>query len=98
MSYSFGLRAASVAALMAAATAKMGEVVATQPAHAADKEVALTTLQLHAEAVGEPPEGKELSVSMNGHCSVRMDADNKPAELLHTSTTVSVGFADKVQA
>lgn len=98
MSYSFGLRAASIAALMAAAAAKMGEVVQSQPAHVADSDAALHTLQLHAEKVGEPPAGKVLSVSVSGHCSVQMQPDGKTyGQLLHTSTTVSVGLADKAE-
>jgi hypothetical protein len=98
MSYSFGVRAASIAALIAAAGAKMGEIVTQQPIHKADEQVPIKALQGAADAVGEPPEGKVLSASVSGWCSAVMEPDGSAArQLLQTSVSVSVGFADKAE-
>jgi len=95
MSYSFSLRAASVAALIAQAESKLEDVVTTQPAHKSDKAAALGTLRLHAAAVGEPPDGKELAGSMSGRCALRTDPAATHGQLLHATTTVSVYVSDQ---
>lgn len=87
MSYSFSLRAASVAALLAAAVEKMGETVKQQPVHAVDCDAALKNLEAHAKLVGEPADGEELAASMHG--SVGGEIDWNTGEVRRLSTAGS---------
>lgn len=67
MSYSFNVRAASKAAVVAAASAELDKVVAAQPVHAAERAQAQAAVEAFVGLVAEP-EGtdQELSVSVNG--------------------------------
>lgn len=78
MSYSFSLRAGTIAALAAAAASQLDAVCETQPVHRVDREAALKNLQAHAELVGEPGEGQELVVSMHGSISVSYPTAGDP--------------------
>ena len=91
MSYSFFVRAATAAAVMAAASEKMAEIVVAQPVHAYDKDQALA----HAAAlVGQmqPSESQDISVSMNG--SIWKDGD----AVKSLSIAASVAVVDKKKA
>lgn len=97
MSYSFSLRAASIVALCAAAAAKFDqEVIATQPVHKADRDAALVNLKTHAELVGEPAEGQDLTASMHGSVWAELDPDTGAVKkVLNAGSGCSVGFAPK---
>lgn len=97
MSYSFSLRAASVALLCAAAASKFDdEVIATQPVHKADRDAALANLKTHADLVGEPPEGQELSASMHGSVWAELDEGTGAVKrVMNAGSGCSVGFAAK---
>jgi len=91
MSYSFFVKAATGAAVMAAAGEKMAEVVAAQPVHAYDKDQALA----HAAAIVgqmQPNENQDISVSMSG--SIWKDGDT----LKSLSIAADVTVVDKEKA
>lgn len=97
MSYSLSFRAASIAALCAAAASKFdAEVVAQQPAHMVDRAAALANLKTHAELAGEPPERKELSASMHGSVWAEVDpSTGAVTRLMSVGGGCSVSIADK---
>lgn len=66
MSYSFMVKAATVAALMSAAAVKFDEVVAAQPVHEADRKQAQDAVEAFVTALGDAPEGKQLQVNVSG--------------------------------
>jgi len=63
MSYSFNARGATVALALAAVAQKMNEVVAAQPAHAADRQLVLDTAERAAAVLAPLKEGEERDVS-----------------------------------
>ena len=65
MSYSFNVRAATVALAMAAISTKLDEVVASQPVHEADKDQALAAAETFLALV-PAKEDHDYSVSVNG--------------------------------
>jgi hypothetical protein len=66
MSFSFAIRAVSIAACLPLAKAKMEEVVAAQPAHAFDAALILETAERYLALASEPNEGAELLLQMHG--------------------------------
>ncbi|WP_066827605.1 hypothetical protein [Sphingomonas mali] len=66
MSYGFSVRGATVALALAAVGPKFDEVVASQPVHAKDRDVAIATATAIADLVGEPDEGQEVSITVGG--------------------------------
>lgn len=66
MSFSFNVRVASASLVLAAVTTKLDDVITSQPIHEHDKAAALATVEALTALVGEPKEGEELSVSVNG--------------------------------
>lgn len=68
MSYSFGIRAASVAALAVAAAHELDKVTELQPIHAKDRGATETALQNLLALVEEPSAHEELSVNVAGSC------------------------------
>lgn len=99
MSYSFNLRVATIAAVAAAVATKFDEVVATQPVHAKDREVAIATATSVAGLVGEPGENQEVSVSVNGWVQWHgaLAAGEVPDELTGASVSVTVGIVPKTE-
>lgn len=71
MSYSFNIRGATAAALVAALPAKFDEVVVSQPVHSNDRDQAIAAATAMVGIVSAPPEGQELSVSVSGSLSWR---------------------------
>ncbi len=75
MSYSFNVRAADKAGARAAVAAELDKVVAQQPIHAADRAQAAAAVDAFLDLIGDPGEGQEVSVSVNGSVS-RYDSDS----------------------
>ena len=66
MSFSFAIRAASLAAALPLAKAEMEKVVAAQPAHAFDATLILDTAERYLALASEPNEGAELVLNVHG--------------------------------
>lgn len=86
MSYSFTVRAASLAAALAAAAAEFDKIIETQPAHAKDKDAALVNAANVANCVGERAE-HDVVIAMHG--SVSWNTAN-PDALTACSASASV--------
>lgn len=92
MSYSFNVRAATLAAAVVAVAAELDKVVAAQPIHAADHSAALETAKAFIGLCAEPGDGQEVSVSVNGYVS-RYDRDDDAFS--GASVGVTVGLVAK---
>ena len=68
MSYSFGVRAASAAALSLAVAAELSKVAEAQPIHERDRAATETALENLLALVEEPAEHEELSANISGSC------------------------------
>lgn len=68
MSYSFQVRAATVALALAAAGDAFAKVVASQPVHAADQEPALGAASVFADLL-HPDDSKDVVINMSGYLS-----------------------------
>ena len=90
MSYSFSIRAASLAAAALTISDKLNEVVETQPVHAVDRDQAEAAAAAFVSLVGEPPEGKELAVTVSGWVSKSED------NLTGAAVSVSASHIDAV--
>lgn len=66
MSYAIGLRAASLAAVAVAVSAKFDDIVAAQPEHARVRPEAEAALDALLAQLQEPAEGFELELDMSG--------------------------------
>lgn len=67
MSYSFTVSAPDKAAAKSAVSAKLDEVMAQQPSHALDRNMAEASAHSFIDLLpGDAPAGQELSVSVNG--------------------------------
>jgi alkanesulfonate monooxygenase SsuD/methylene tetrahydromethanopterin reductase-like flavin-dependent oxidoreductase (luciferase family) len=66
MSYGFNVRAATVAAAVAAIGPEFDKVVSSHPVHAADREAAVAAATAIAALVSDAPEGQEVSISVSG--------------------------------
>jgi hypothetical protein len=69
MSYSFSLRAANKAAAKEAVTAKVAEVVAQQPVHAADQAHIIANAHAAIDLLVDSKEGYEVGISCSGYVS-----------------------------
>lgn len=81
MSYSFAVRGASAAALVALASAELDEVEAAQPIHTRDREAADSAIAKLVSLVAEPGENHELNMSVAGSCYGEPDAPLKGVSL-----------------
>lgn len=68
MSYSFGVRAASVAALAVAARSELAKVAELQPIHARDQEATSAAIDGLLALVEAPAAHEELTASIAGSC------------------------------
>lgn len=95
MSYSFSVRALSRAALAAAISDKLDEVVVHQPIHSRDRGQAQAAAEAFASLVGEPPEGHDFMATVSGYLSWQHGdhADGSEIKLTGASVSVSVGHA-----
>ena len=66
MSYSFNVRTADKASVADALAAEFDKVVASQPVHAADREVALATAAAVLGVIAAPGDGQDISVNVSG--------------------------------
>jgi hypothetical protein len=73
MSYSFNKHAGSKAEVLALVAAALAEVVAQQPAHAADQAQALVATEAFVAIIPEPAADQDVSVSLHGSVSWRDD-------------------------
>ena len=90
MSFSFSVRGATVAAVVAAATAKMDEAVAAQPSHAADRDAVVAAAKAYAGMLGKPEKGtQEIMLNIHGSLSGAWDG---------STITRTTGAAIGVQA
>lgn len=94
MSYSFTLRAANKADAKAAIEAKVTEVVAQQPVHAADQAAILANAQAILDLLPESKEGCEIGVTMNGYVSGTWQG-NALEELTQASVSAQIGWVSK---
>ena len=74
MSYSFNVRAATLAIAGAALAAKLDEVEAQQPIHARDRGLAYETAMSMLGQCAAPEEDQEFSISVAGHCACPLNA------------------------
>jgi hypothetical protein len=68
MSFSFNVRAATMAAALVMVDEKVDEVVANQPVHAVDADAIKATARAYADLV-EEKEGHDVSINVNGYVS-----------------------------
>lgn len=95
MSYSFNVRGATKALALAAIAAKLDETVAAQPIHAADRQAAEETAKTFVAMLGEPADGQEVSVSVNGYASrYGVEPD---APFTGVGISVTAGFMAKTE-
>lgn len=66
MSFSFNVRAGSIAAAQAGVTAELAKVVEAQPIHSHDAGEAGLAVGQYLALVDEPTNGQELSVAVHG--------------------------------
>lgn len=92
MSYSFSIRAADKAAAKAAVEAKVAEIVAQQPVHAADAEHIKANAFNAIDILVDAKEGCEVAVSANGYVSGSWQGQ-EITELTSASIAVSVCWA-----
>lgn len=97
MSFSFSVRGATIAAVVAAATAKMDEVVAQQPAHTADRDAVVSAADDYAEMMGEPDEGEEIMLTIHGSLSGVWDG-GALTRMTASSLGVQAAFAPALPA
>lgn len=69
MSFSFTLRARTVAAALALAAVEMDRVVQTQPAHAADRNTVLDAVERQVGLFGTVAADKHVVLNVNGSLS-----------------------------
>lgn len=95
MSYSFQVRAATVALALAAAGDAFAKVVESQPVHAADQAPALGAASVFAELL-HPDETKDVVIVMSGYLSwAAAVLDGDPPSFSGTSFSVSVNQVPK---
>lgn len=91
MSYSFNVQAATKAAAKEAVVAKFGEVVASQPIHARDKDAATANANAVIDLLADGDD-RTITVSVNGYVgwqeALRDDASN-PLQSASISTSAS---------
>lgn len=93
MSYSFTITAPSKEEAKQAIAAKFDEVIASQPAHAKDKDAALATANAFIDLVkAEVPDDHVVSVNMHGSVGWNVEAPN---DLTGAGVGVSVHFIAK---
>ena len=68
MSYSFGVRAASLALAAAAIAIELDKVEQSQPIHKRDRKFAEETANNLLSVVAEPADNHEVAVSVSGSC------------------------------
>lgn len=93
MSYSFSVKAATVALALAAASEAFAKVVESQPVHAADQTPALGTAAVFAELLA-PDDTKDVQINMNGYLSWNHREGEQP-EICGSSVTVSVNHVHR---
>lgn len=93
MSYSFGLRAANKAALLALVSAKMDEIAAQQVCHERDKAAALATAEAFTGQLTDD-ESRDVSITMSGFLSGQWEGSDV-TRVTAANVSVSVGFADR---
>jgi hypothetical protein len=71
MSYSFRVLAATAALAAIAVGEEFDKVVGNQPVHALDRDATVTAAEAFAKMLGEPAEGEEIAISVNGYLSWR---------------------------
>ena len=75
MSYSFNVKAATKAEAKSQVAAKLDEIVASQPAHKADRDAVGVVTDAFIDAVAHPSESEEITVMVNGSVSWRSEND-----------------------
>lgn len=81
MSYSFSVRARTVAAAIALAAEKLEQAAEIQPPHARGKEAALANAEALGALLGPQPEGQEVALTMSGHLAWVVDGELTDASL-----------------
>lgn len=91
MSYSFSVRGATKQEVLEAVNAKMDEVVAQQPVHAADQAQAKAAAATFVDILPELSESLMYSVSVNGSLGGVWES-NTISRILSANITVSVSL------
>jgi len=89
MSFSFGVKGASKALALAAVAAKLDEVVASQPAHEADRAQITATVETYVGMLPEADAGQEVTVNVNGTVCLAQVSEGAPKFI----TSVGVGVS-----
>lgn len=98
MSYSFNIRVASAVLAATAIASKFDEVVASQPVHEKDREVAIATAGAIVGLIGEPAEGQEISISVSGWLQWQhIEGQAAPESFTGCSLTVSASIVAKTE-
>lgn len=94
MSYGFNFRAATKADAVAALAPKFDEVVAAQPVHAADRDIAIGAATAFINTLAEPGDGEEVSVSVSGSLQwrVAVEAGAVPESFSGANVSVSASI------
>lgn len=92
MSYSFNVRAGTLAAALTLAALKFDEIVSTQPVHAKDKDLALANADALGKVLGPQPENVDITISMNGSLSWTGDDKGVDTEFRGAAATAYVGY------
>lgn len=96
MSYSFNVRAATLAAAVTAVSAKFDEVVSAQPVHANDRDAAVAAATALTGLCVEPGENEEVSVSVSGWLQWRAgDGAAEPHEFIGGNVSVQASIVVK---
>lgn len=75
MSYSFSVKAATKTEAKEKVSDAFDAVVAGQPVHDIDRNAAVAAAEAFVDMLGEPNEGDEVRVSVNGYLSWRGEGD-----------------------
>jgi hypothetical protein len=87
MSYSFSVKAANKTEAKKMVADQMQGVVNNQPVHKADADAAIAAAGAFIDILGEPNEGDEINVSVNGYLSWHGDMSN--ADFIGANVNVS---------
>lgn len=94
MSYSFSIRASNKIYATNQIREQFDAVVAGQPHHAAEKEAVVVAAQEMIRLLGDPAEGQEILISMNGSVGWSNDA---PEKLLHANASINTSIVSIVK-
>jgi hypothetical protein len=90
MSYSFSVKAATKDEAKKKVADQMQAVVDNQPVHASDHDAVLVSAKAFIDILGDPNEGDEVHVSVNGYLS--WHGDMSQADFIGANVTVAASI------